>query len=120
MTTPDINLEDSSGEHARPNKKNKTLVAGALAGVLSGSGISTLLPFLAPSIYRPDPATGTEIRELEVEVRRLQRDFDDFLREGPREVRANQDRILVRLETILRKLEAHEYSAHPEHGRTSR
>ena len=71
--------------------------------------MATVLPFVMPNLYRPDPATGSEMRELQGEIDRLRRDVDEFLREGPREVRANQDRILVRLDAILRALERHHH-----------
>ncbi len=76
-----------------------------LAAVLGGGGVSATLPMMAPSWYRPDPARGIELRDLRREVDALAEEFDEFLREGPRKVRANQERILLRLEAIVATLE---------------
>lgn len=83
-----------------PNK-----VAALILAVLVGSGgTAATLPKLVPSWYRPDPARGSELRELRTDLDRLRVDVQEFLKEGPREVRANQDRMIAQLDVIIREL----------------
>ncbi len=71
------------------------------AALLGGGGTSVFLPRLAPDWYRPDPATGTELRSLRREVDELRHDFIEFLRDGPRRVTENQARMELKLDTVL-------------------
>lgn len=84
--------------------KNNSLTIAILAAVLSGGGVSALLPKAAPGWFRPDPATGSELREMRRELDALKRDFREFLKEGPREVRRAQDAMLRKLDRLLEEL----------------
>ncbi len=88
------------------NRENNPLVAIMLASLVGGGGMGMVLPKVAPDWYRPDPATGHELRKLERDVKELRTDFHEFLREGPREVRENQTRILSKLTAIEKRLDA--------------
>jgi hypothetical protein len=88
------------------NQTPNPMLAVVLASLVGGGGMGVVLPKVAPSWYRPDPATGHELRRLEGDVQELRKDFHEFLREGPREVRANQTRILSKLEAIEKRLDA--------------
>lgn len=81
------------------------LMAAVLVSVLGGGGVGIMLPKVAPGWYRPDPATGHELRKLERDLNELRADFHEFLKEGPREVRANQTRILSKLRGIEQRLD---------------
>lgn len=76
-----------------------------LASLLGGGGVSVLAPKVAPGWYRDDPAYGHQLRKVEGDVAELRADFHEFLREGPREVRANQTRILSKLTAIEKRLD---------------
>ena len=74
--------------------------------LLGGGGVSIIAPKVAPNWFRSDPAYGHQLRTLEGDVQELRADFHEFLREGPREVRANQTRILAKLNAIEKRLDA--------------
>lgn len=74
------------------------MIAIAMA---SGGGTATVLPHALPDLYRPDPATGTQLKELSGEIEAVRRDVRDFLLTGPQEVRKNQERQLAKLDMIL-------------------
>ena len=80
------------------------MLALVLASLLGGGGVSVIAPKVAPGWFRDDPAYGHQLRKLEGDVQELRADFLEFLREGPREVRANQERILGKLENIEQRL----------------
>ncbi len=77
--------------------RENTFASLIFAAMLGGGGTSVIMPKVAPSWYRPDPARGEELRQVKSDVEALRREFHEFLREGPREVRRNQDRILNEL-----------------------
>jgi hypothetical protein len=85
------------------NESNKG-AAWILAVLIGSGGTAATLPKVAPSWYRPDPARGTELREMRADIDRLRTDFHEFLKEGPREVRANQDRMINQLDLIIREV----------------
>lgn len=89
--------------------ENNRWPALVLAVLVGSGGTAATLPKVMPDWYRPDPARGAELRELRADVDRLRRDFHEFLKEGPREVRANQDRMMGKLSLILRQLEANHH-----------
>lgn len=69
--------------------------------VLSGGGAATVIPHAMPDLYRPDPATGAELRELHAEIEEIREYVRDFLITGPTQVRENQERQLRKLDEIL-------------------
>lgn len=75
-----------------------------VAALLGGGGTSFVLPRVAPDWYRPDPATGTELRSLRREVNELRFDFHEFLRDGPRRVTENQTRMEAKIDNILEEI----------------
>lgn len=81
------------------------MLALVLASLVGGGGVSVIAPKVAPEWFRDDPAYGHQLRKLEGDVLELRADFHEFLREGPREVRANQTRILSKLEAIEKRLD---------------
>ena len=76
-----------------------------IASALGGGGVGAVLPKMVPHWYRDDPAYGEDLRKVQRDVDELRLDFHEFLREGPRKVRRNQERILEVLETIDGRLE---------------
>ncbi len=118
MTFPD--LEADSGDHEKPGKSRasrKTVAGAVLGGLLAGSTGSAVLPIIIPTLYRPDPARGSELRHLEEEVaklehkvERLEQKADLFLVRGPSEVRADLAEIKAKLEAIMRDLARGDHS----------
>ncbi len=75
-----------------------------LASFVGGGGVSVLAPKVAPGWYRSDPAYGHQMRAVQADVNQLKEEFHEFLKEGPRAVRRNQERILGKLENIEQRL----------------
>ncbi len=92
------------------NQTPNPVLIVVLASLVGGGGVSVLAPKVAPSWYRSDPAYGHELRKVQGDVAELRADFHEFLREGPREVRANQTRILSKLEAIEKRLDVLEHT----------
>lgn len=108
-STADKSSDSTHSHHGSQPAKNgrvkeQTLVSIIIASVLGGGGVSILGPKVVPQWYRPDPATGAELREVKRQVRTLQADFDEFLRRGPRDVRNAQRQILHELQMLREQL----------------
>ncbi len=88
----------------RVEKEPNKTVALVLAVLVGSGGTAATLPKIAPAWYRPDPAAGEELRAIKGDVDRLRVEFHEFLKEGPREVRKNQDHMMQELDSILREL----------------
>lgn len=81
----------------------KNLAALVLAVLVGSGGTAATLPKIVPSWYRPDPARGSELRELRADLERLRIEVREFAKEGPRAVRANQGRMMGQLDLILQQ-----------------
>lgn len=81
-----------------------------IAIVVGSGGTAALLPKMAPSWYRPDPATGEELRILRSRV-------DEFLKEGPLEVRMQLTEINLKLDQIVSELHQRGQEHSAEHQR---
>lgn len=78
-----------------------------LAAALAGGGLSVAMPIVAPNMYRQDPFTGSEGKELRAELRYLKTEVDDlrelvteFMIAGPREVRNALARLEEKLDDV--------------------
>lgn len=85
-------------------KETNKIAAIVLAVLVGSGGTAATLPKVAPGWYRPDPAHGVDMRAMRTDVDRLRAEFREFLKEGPREVRKNQDHMMQELDSILREL----------------
>ena len=124
---PDSGLRRMSAKLARLRRMaqdNKPPAWALLIAIITGSGgTAALLPKFAPDWYRPDPATGEDVRavrsELESHIERfehLQDDFREFLREGPREVRVGQDRMNQKLDRLIEEIKERGHEHRRAHG----
>ena len=78
-------VEDSYDD--KINKRKTPLWAVLVTSFLTGGGSALTIPFIAPQLYRADPATGTELDAVENRVDDIEAAMQRFLIEGPREVR---------------------------------
>ncbi len=103
-------MQDANGNG---RKQHKPFVY-VLAGILSGMGGSVSLPFLAPGLYRHDPAYGRDVERLEFElksqIQQVQAKVELFALVGPDTVRDNQAEMKENQEEIIRLLSGIERS----------
>ena len=111
--SPDDDILSDSGLHRLREKAakikamaEKTPTWAVLAAILVGSGgTSAILPKMAPQWYRPDPATGAELRTLSRDLEAVEVELREFLKEGPREVRRNQAVMMGKLDRLIAEIE---------------
>ena len=93
--------EDSlNGSDPRKPSRKPPLWVVLVTSILTGSGSAITIPFIAPQLYRHDPATGTELGVVEKRVDDIEAAMQRFLIEGPREVRNSLNDISSEIEKM--------------------
>jgi hypothetical protein len=87
------------------DRNGNRIVTLLMAAAVGGGGTSAALPLVAPTWYRPDPATGSELRDVRRDLDELRGEFHEFLRDGPRRVTENQTRMEGKLDRLVSGLD---------------
>ena len=100
MNDPKRRHDDHLESRRNGDRAMSKVAPYALTALIGGGGFGVGLPVLWPDLYRKDPATGTELKEVREDVKILDAKVDTFMRDGPWVVVQNQTRITEALEEI--------------------